>query len=455
MDGGGTGTLAVVARSGGAIAGQGRAGASSVYSVSRTAALEATRSAVQAACREARVEASEIRAACFGFAGAGREEDRAIYEDIVGSLGLSTRPEVASDVEIALDAATFGVDGAILVSGTGSVCMGRAGSLVVRVGGQGPVLGDEGSGYDIGRKAIIACLKAAEGRGAPTLLSDVVPAFLGIPCIQDAPTLFRLGGERGRVAELGFRVLEAAYFDCDPVAMAITREAASELVQLVGAVFGQLGCTVPVWLSGGVFAASQEYAQDVVREAGLRYRGLYVAFLETAPVAGAVWRAFRQVGEEIISEEDLKQLLETKKNPVAYDGFEPSGKIHIAQAVLRAINVNKVTSTGTKFKMLVADWHAWANKKMGGDLEKIQTVGKYFIEVWKACGMDLDNVEFVWVSDMVKDEAYWRKVMQVAINSTLNRIIRCGQIMGKRRGPAGITDTVPLHAVRRHIPPWH
>jgi len=141
---------------------------------------------------------------------------------------------------------------------------------------------------------------------------------------------------------------------------------------------------------------------------------------------------FRQVGEEIISEEDLKQLLETKKNPVAYDGFEPSGKIHIAQAVLRAININKITSTGTKFKMLVADWHAWANKKMGGDLEKIQTVGKYFIEVWKACGMDLDNVEFVWVSDMVKDEAYWRKVMQVAINSTLNRIIRCGQIMGRK-----------------------
>lgn len=141
---------------------------------------------------------------------------------------------------------------------------------------------------------------------------------------------------------------------------------------------------------------------------------------------------FRQVGEEIISEEDLKQLLEAKKNPVAYDGFEPSGKIHIAQAVLRAININKVTSTGTKFKMLVADWHAWANKKMGGDLEKIQTVGKYFIEVWKACGMDLDNVEFVWVSDMVKDEAYWRKVMQVAINSTLSRIIRCGQIMGRK-----------------------
>jgi len=162
-------------------------------------------------------------------------------------------------------------------------------------------------------------------------------------------------------------------------------------------------------------------------------KGFYIADLKGISMdINKKLEIFRQVGEEIISEEDLKQLLETKKNPVAYDGFEPSGKIHIAQAVLRAINVNKVTSTGTKFKMLVADWHAWANKKMGGDLEKIQTVGKYFIEVWKACGMDLDNVEFVWVSDMVKDEAYWRKVMQVAINSTLNRIIRCGQIMGRK-----------------------
>ncbi len=162
-------------------------------------------------------------------------------------------------------------------------------------------------------------------------------------------------------------------------------------------------------------------------------KGFYIADLKGISMdINKKLEIFRQVGEEIISEEDLKQLLETKKNPVAYDGFEPSGKIHIAQAVLRAININKVTSTGTKFKMLVADWHAWANKKMGGDLEKIQTVGKYFIEVWKACGMDLDNVEFVWVSDMVKDEAYWRKVMQVAINSTLNRIIRCGQIMGRK-----------------------
>ena len=140
-----------------------------------------------------------------------------------------------------------------------------------------------------------------------------------------------------------------------------------------------------------------------------------------------------QVGEEVITEEELKHLLQTKEHPIAYDGFEPSGvDIHIAQGVLRAININKMAKAGIKFRMLVADWHAWANNKMSGDLEKIQMVGKYMIEVWKHCGMDLKNVEFVWANDFVKEPEYWKKVMQVARNSTVNRIIRTGQIMGRK-----------------------
>ena len=140
----------------------------------------------------------------------------------------------------------------------------------------------------------------------------------------------------------------------------------------------------------------------------------------------------RQVGEEIVTEDELKEVLETKKQPIAYDGFEPSGtNIHIAQGLLRAININKMTKAGCKFKILVADWHAWANNKMGGDLEKIQKVGKYLIEVWKACDMDLKNVGFVWANELMHDQEYLKKVMQVARNSTVNRIIRCSQIMGR------------------------
>jgi len=139
----------------------------------------------------------------------------------------------------------------------------------------------------------------------------------------------------------------------------------------------------------------------------------------------------KQVGEEIVTEEELKKLLESGEQLIAYDGFEPSGQMHIAQGLLRTININKMIKAGIKFKMLVADWHAWANNKMGGDLDKIQTVGKYFIETWKACGMDLSNVEFIWASHIVRDDKYWKLVLQIARTNTLRRFVRTAEIMGR------------------------
>ncbi len=139
----------------------------------------------------------------------------------------------------------------------------------------------------------------------------------------------------------------------------------------------------------------------------------------------------KQVGEEIVAEDELKELLSSDEKIVAYDGFEPSGQMHIAQGILRTININKMTKAGIKFKMWVADWHAFANNKMGGDLEKIKTVGKYFIEVWKASGMDLDNVEFVWASEMVKNPEYWKLVLQIAKTNSIRRFVRTAEIMGR------------------------
>ena len=140
----------------------------------------------------------------------------------------------------------------------------------------------------------------------------------------------------------------------------------------------------------------------------------------------------KEVGEEIITEPELVKLLEEKAHPVAYDGFEPSGRMHIAQGVMRAINVNKMLKAGCKFIMWVADWHAWANNKLGGDLDKIHIAGEYFTEVWKACGMDTDKVKFVWCSDFVNKPEYWKTVMQIARHSTLHRVLRCTQIMGRK-----------------------
>ncbi len=144
----------------------------------------------------------------------------------------------------------------------------------------------------------------------------------------------------------------------------------------------------------------------------------------------------KEVGEEIITEDELITLFENKKHPIAYDGFEPSGSLHIAQGLLRAINVNKMIKAECKFTMLAADWHAWANNKLGGDLEKIHKAGDYMMEVWKACGMDLEHVTFVRSYDIVSKEDYWKTVIQISRHNTLQRLTRCAQIMGREENEA-------------------
>ncbi len=91
---------------------------------------------------------------------------------------------------------------------------------------------------------------------------------------------------------------------------------------------------------------------------------------------------------------------------------------------------------GCRFKMLVADWHAWANNKLGGDLEKIRTAGQYMAEVWKASGMDTENVEFVYDYQLKERGDYWKTVMEIARNATLKRLLRCSQIMGRKEDEA-------------------
>ena len=151
------------------------------------------------------------------------------------------------------------------------------------------------------------------------------------------------------------------------------------------------------------------------------------------------------VGEECISAAELKALLLAKgrgsEHPVGfnlYDGFEPSGRMHIAQGVFKAMNVNKCTAPGTNstFIFWVADWFALMNDKMGGDLEKIKTVGKYLIEVWKAAGMDLSNVVFKWASEEISNNAdtYWPTMLDVARRFNITRIKKCCQIMGRLEG---------------------
>jgi len=139
----------------------------------------------------------------------------------------------------------------------------------------------------------------------------------------------------------------------------------------------------------------------------------------------------KTVGEEIVTEEELVRLLEEKEHPVAYDGFEPSGLAPIHFAFLRAQNIKKLQQCGIKVKLLLADFHAMVNNKYGGDLVKIKKVGKYFVKVWEAAGVDTSKIEIVWDSDLANKREYWELFLKVGMNLTLNRTMKSLTIMGR------------------------
>ena len=97
------------------------------------------------------------------------------------------------------------------------------------------------------------------------------------------------------------------------------------------------------------------------------------------------------------------------------------------------MNVNKCTQAGGTFIFWVADWFALMNDKMGGDLERIKTVGQYLIQVWTAAGMDMTRVKFLWSSEEITKNArsYWTQMMDIARRFTIARIKKCCQIMGR------------------------
>ena len=140
------------------------------------------------------------------------------------------------------------------------------------------------------------------------------------------------------------------------------------------------------------------------------------------------------IAEECVSKDELYDLIKSGKTMVFYDGFEPSGRIHIAQGILRAINVNKITSIGnTKFIFYVADLFAQLNHKLGSDINKIREAGKLMIETWRAVGMNMENVEFIWASEEIakRPTDYLKLLVDVSTKFTIGRIKKCAPALGR------------------------
>jgi len=159
--------------------------------------------------------------------------------------------------------------------------------------------------------------------------------------------------------------------------------------------------------------------------------------LETSDVIADLTRRFRlcrSIAEECVQDdEELMRLLHDKSHPVAYDGFEPSGRMHVAQGITKIMNVNRLVAAGFEVKIWIADWFAQLNGKLDGDLDRIRLCGDYMVEIWRCSGMEEKGVQFLRSSEEIgkRSDEYWTLVMDIARRNTLNRVVRCSQIMGR------------------------
>lgn len=138
--------------------------------------------------------------------------------------------------------------------------------------------------------------------------------------------------------------------------------------------------------------------------------------------------------EEVVKQEELEEACR-KEGRKAYIGFEPSGKAHIAWLMMMD-KVMDLQRCGFHVDILLADWHAFINDKLGGDIEKIKMCGRYMEETFTAMGIDPKMTRFVYASDYIGDPEYWKLVMRVGKAATLTRVKRAMDIMGRKEDEA-------------------
>jgi tyrosyl-tRNA synthetase len=140
--------------------------------------------------------------------------------------------------------------------------------------------------------------------------------------------------------------------------------------------------------------------------------------------------------EEVITMDSLRQLLETEEHPVAYNGWEPSGLVHLGTGVICAYKMKDFVEAGVRFKAYLSTWHAWLNNKLGGDLRLIRRAADLFRHSWIALGVPEGKVEFIYSDELYDQLDYWAKVVRIAKNLTIARTRRTLEIAGRKETDA-------------------
>ena len=285
VDGGGTKTEGVLCRPDGTVIARAVRGASNPNDVGVEASVAVLSEICTALLREG--EDGEY-SAFFGIAGALNRMD-ALTDGLRSAFpGMSLA--VGSDVLNLLSGEIADGDGACIVSGTGSACFVREGEALHRIGGWGYLLDDAGSGYDIGRDALLRALKAEDGRAPATTLTPILEKRLGRSVRDSLSEIYEKG--KPFIASLAEDVLSAAEKG-DADAYAIVERSIAAWNEMLTAAYGILQKPFRAVLGGGVFTHQSWLAVDLAMELTVPVE---VSVADAQPVYGAFIECARRAG---------------------------------------------------------------------------------------------------------------------------------------------------------------
>lgn len=264
VDGGATKTVALIGSETGEILGRGQSGSSNYHNVGATAASMAIRRAAIEARKRAGLRRDRPEVAVVALAAVNSPRDRATALRFVRAANIARTSFVIHDSVAALHAATQSRAGIIVISGTGCVAAGinKAGKYV-RVGGWGYLIDDEGSAYDIGRKALMTTFRMLDGRAPKTKLLAIFKRKFHVKRLEDASSL--IYSNKMRVDDIaGLTPLVCNAASSDKVCREILSSAGASLAQLACVVARRLNMTherFTITLVGGTFKAGRYLLQ--------------------------------------------------------------------------------------------------------------------------------------------------------------------------------------------------
>lgn len=314
FDAGGTKTTCVVLDAAGHLLAETTGGPGNPLRIGFAEASFALEDTALRALREARQETENVRAICAGVAGAGRPRIARRLVSYLSHAFPQATVRVITDIEIALEAALAqgNVDslaneaGIVIVAGTGSAVCGRnSAGKTARAGGWGPWIGDPGSAYDIGRRAVEAALRARDHLGAPTALGEKIlraeEAKATHANTQDWDTILeRIAKHPDAVLPKLFPVVVQAAAAGDAIAQEILVSAAKCLASLAKAVIDSLGLadqSFTVSKSGGVFGRSAHLDAALDQELARVAPNAHIGSLRISPARAAAELARKSISD--------------------------------------------------------------------------------------------------------------------------------------------------------------